>query len=128
MNAYIDFVHGLIYGSTLATNHRDWGAAHPTPTGTQWLDHYLDAMFAEFQSWNASQALPPIRPWDGSLPAPWDPTQGSPPPANLLPPFPGVTTLDALGVALRDRMSSLGASELNGREKAASLKRGRTKN
>ncbi len=118
MNAYIDFVHGLIYGTTLGTNHRDWVNSHAAPTGTQWLAHYLDAMLAEFQSWNASEALPPLRPWDGSLPAPWDATLGTPAPANLLPPFPGVTTLEALGAALRDRMSSSGASELNGREKA----------
>lgn len=119
MNAYIDFVHGLIYGTTLPTNHADWVAAHAAPTGTEWLAHYLDEMLAQFQTWNASQALPPVRPWDGSSPAPWDSTVGTAAPANLSPPFTGLASLDALGAALRDRLNSVAISlELSGKTKA----------
>lgn len=130
MNAYIDFVHGLIYGSTLSTNHKSWLGANPSPTGQQWLDHHLDTMFASFNTWNTAQELPPVTPWNGEQPSPWDTSLGSTLPSSLQPPFSGLTTLEQLGAALRDwwntcttptgsgTMMNAAARELSGDEKA----------
>lgn len=121
MAAYVDFVTDLIYGTGLSPNHGDWVAANPSPGGTAWLDHHVDRMLPAMEGWIASLQLPPVTSWNGVVRAPWDsPATDLPVPASLGPGFPGITTLDQLGVALRDRMTSVAgvASELAGAVRA----------
>jgi hypothetical protein len=124
MDVFITFATRLIYASgaeaVIAPNHRSWVLANPSPTGSQWLAHHLDAMLPAYESWLATHNLPPIVPWDGTRPAPWDPSQDKPLPASLDSSFTGVTTLDQLGSALRVRYADVAsvATEISGLEKA----------
>jgi hypothetical protein len=117
--SFVDFVESLIYGSGLAPdpNHRDWLAAHPSPTGTEWLQHHVDGMLARYEAWLAAEVLPPVTPWDGVRRAPWDPSQDLPLPSSLDGTFTGVSTLVSLGSELQNRYTSV-ASELAGLLKA----------
>jgi hypothetical protein len=120
--SYADFVESLIYGSGLgsAPNHRDWIGANPSPTGTQWLAHHVDRMLATYTSWLIGEALPPTAAWDGVRCAPWDSSLDLPLPPSLDGSFTGVTTVDQLGNALRDRLLLVSgvADELAGLVKA----------
>lgn len=120
MPTFVDFVSGLIYGSTLAPNHRAWLLANPAPTGLQWFAHHVAQMLPAFKTWLASESLPPITAWDGTRPAPWDSFEDIPLPLSLAGGFPGIASLEDLGAALRDRLGTVatGAHELGGPEKA----------
>ena len=85
-------------------------------TGLRWLQHNVDRMLAAYEGWLAAESLPPVTPWDGVRRAPWDPTQDLALPTTLDGTFTGVSTLDDLGAALRDRYLDVAnvASELNG--------------
>lgn len=124
MDTFLSFVTRLIYASgaeaVIAPNHRSWVVANPTPTGTAWLAHHVDSMLPAYEAWLAAHNLPPIVPWDGTRPAPWDPAQDQPLPASLDGSFTGVTTLDQLGSALRQRYADVAsvAREIDELEKA----------
>jgi hypothetical protein len=124
VDAFVTFVTRLIYGSgaeaVITPNHRSWVAANPSPTGTQWLAHHVDAMLPAYESWLAAHNLPPIVPWNGTRPAPWDPSQDIPLPPALDGSFTGVTTLGQLGDALAARYTTVAgtAAEIFGLEKA----------
>lgn len=114
--SYVDFIESLIYGAELAPNpnHEDWLAANPAPGGLEWLEHHVDRMLATFEQWLVDEELPPLTSWDGVRRAPWDPALDLALPATLDGSFTGVSTLADLGVALRDRLTTVSsvASEL----------------
>lgn len=107
--SYVDFVESLIYGTGLAPdpNHEDWLAANPAPDGLQWLEHHVDRMLPAFEDWLADQELPPLTSWNGVRRAPWDPALDLALPPSLDGSFTGVATLADLGVALRDRLTTV---------------------
>ena len=124
MDTFVTFVTRLVYGSgaeaITTPNHRSWVAANPTPTGTQWMAHHVDVMLPACESWLAAHSLPPIIPWNGTRPAPWDTSQDIPLPPALDGSFTGVTTLGQLGDALAARYTAAAgtATEIAGLEKA----------
>src|SRR5215210_8440353 len=126
MDTLIIIISRLIYGTgaeaVITPNHRQWVSANPSPTGTQWLGHHVDAMLPAYESWLASRNLPPVTPWDGSRPAPWSSASDIPVPVGLDGNFAagGITTLDQLGTALKNRFNTVAATaqELGGPEKA----------
>ncbi len=111
MESYIDFVTRLIYATgseaIITPNHDDWLAANPSPSGTAWLDHHVDAMLATYETWLSDNELPPIVAWDGRRPIPWDAAHEFPLGSDLDGSFTGVATLDDLGSALQSRYSAL---------------------
>jgi hypothetical protein len=121
MTAFVDFVESVIYGTGLAPNpnDQDWLALGLTG-GTDWLQHHLDRMLPAYETWLSSEGLPPVTPWDGVRPVPWDPAQDLPLGAALDGSFTGVATLNALGLALRTRYTLVAgtADELAGLLKA----------
>lgn len=113
MNTFIEFVTRLIYGTggeaEITPNHSTWVATHwaggadPFPvSGTEWLTHHLDRMLPAYENWRATHYLPPIVAWKGTQPAAWDSTQDIALPPSLEDSLTGITSLDQLGVALRD--------------------------
>lgn len=124
MDTFIDYISRLIYASggeaVITPNHQQWVSSHPTPTGSEWLAHHVDTMLPAFEVWLADHSLPPIIPWNGVRPAPWDPAQDVPLGAELDGSFTGIGSLDDLGETLRDRYTqvSLNAEELPGVTKA----------
>jgi hypothetical protein len=126
MDTLIIFISRLIYGTgaeaVITPNHRQWVAANPSPTGTQWLDHHVDAMLPAYEAWLAGRNLPPVTPWDGSRPEPWNSASDIPVPVGLDGNFAagGINTLADLGTALKNRLNTVAgtARELNGAEKA----------
>ncbi len=124
MDTFIAFIARLIYGTgaeaEITPNHDAWTAAHPSPSGADWLDHHVDSMLPAFEAWLSSRFLPPIIPWDGTRPEPWDPASDIPLGTDLDGSFTGVASLDQLGAALRDRFALVDntADELNGITKA----------
>ena len=124
MAGYVEFVTNLIYGSgaeaVITPNHSIWVAANPTPSGTEWLSHHVDVMLPAYGIWAGGEHLPPVVPWNGVRPEPWDPTSDIPLGADLDGGFAGIASLDDLGAALRDRYTTVAAlaDELLGIEKA----------
>jgi hypothetical protein len=124
MDSFIDFVSRLIYATggeaVLTPNHRDWLSTHPVPTGSEWLDHHVDRLLPAYEGWLASHTLPPVVPWNGVRPEPWDPSSDVPLGTDLDGSFTGIGSLEDLGAALRDRLQLVdnAADELSGAEKA----------
>lgn len=124
MDSFVDFVTRLIYGTgpeaVITPNHSDWVAANPSPSGTAWLAHHVDRMLPAFQGWLIGHNLPPIVPWDGVQPEPWDASADIPLGADLDGSFTGIASLDDLGTALHNRLTLVAstADELNGLTKA----------
>jgi hypothetical protein len=119
--SFVNFVESLIYGTGLAPNpnHRDW-LALGLVGGTDWLTHYLDRMLAAYEAWVAAEGLPPVTPWDGVRPQPWNPALTVALGPDLDGSFIGIGNLDQLGTALRTRYTAVAglAQELNGVLKA----------
>ena len=112
MDSFVDFNTRLIYGTgaeaEITPNHDDWVTANPSPSGADWLDHHVDRVLPAFEGWLTSHNLPPIIPWDGTRPEPWDATADIPLGTDLDGSFTGIATLDDLGAAL-DTRYTLGA-------------------
>lgn len=81
-NNYIDFVSELIYGDlgageleavvpVGAKNHIHWtrdnipSSFDTEVTGDAFLEHHIDYMLSQYESWRSKYFLPPVRPWDG---------------------------------------------------------------
>ncbi|MEO0972718.1 MAG: hypothetical protein AAFX85_06445, partial [Pseudomonadota bacterium] len=124
MNAFVDFVDRLIYGTgaeaEITPNHRDWLAATPSPSGTQWIAHHLDNLLPAYEAWLTGEHQPPLQPWDGTRPEPWDPASSVPLGTDLDGSFTGISTLEQLGTALMTRLATVAvtADELAGLTKA----------
>lgn len=124
MANFVEFVSRLIYGSgaeaEITPNHKTWVDDNPTPGGSQWFAHHVDNMLSAYESWLASNNLPPVTVWDGVIPRPWDPSDNVPLPVELDGSFTGVSSVDDLGEALRDHWNTvaLKADELPGLIKA----------
>jgi len=124
MSTFVDFITRLIYGTggeaEITPNHNDWVSANPSPSGSNWLSHHVDRMLPAFESWLASENLPPIVPWNGVNPEPWDTASNIPLGSDLDGSFTSISNLDDLGAALRDRYAIVDgtADELSGITKA----------
>src|SRR4051794_2451874 len=77
-------------------------------------------MLPAFESWLATNNLPPINIWNGTDTAPYTPGLEVPLDPALDGTFTGVGSLEVLGQKLRDRFTTVGGSaqELNGMQKA----------
>lgn len=124
MEPFVEFVSRLIFGTggqaIVTPNHQAWLQANPTPSGTAWIGHHVDSMLTAYRAWLATNHLPPIVPWDGTDTRPWDVGIEVPLPLSLDGSFTGVSTLDNLGVELRNRFNAVSSSaqELGGSLKA----------
>lgn len=129
MTTYVELVSRLVYGTgsegEITPNHRTWVQDNPNPSGTEWLEHHVDRMLPAYEAWLASENLPPVLPWTGEDPTPWETGNEVPLGSGLDGTFTGIGNLDALGAALRDRFGQVansgvgsGRTELLGREKA----------
>jgi hypothetical protein len=89
-------------------------------SGTEWLHHHLDRMLPAYAAWLSAELIPPVTAWDGVRHTPWGPGQDLPLRADLDGRFTGIGTLEALGLALRNRYAQAAtvAEELDGLLKA----------
>ncbi|WP_152039911.1 hypothetical protein [Salinigranum salinum] len=124
MTTYVELVSRLVYGTgsegEITPNHRTWVQDNPNPSGTAWLEHHVDRMLPAYEAWLASENLPPVLPWTGEDPTPWETGNEVPLGPGLDGTFTGIGNLDALGAALRDRFTLVAndGRELAGPEKA----------
>src|SRR5262245_37948384 len=119
MVAYVDFVQSLVYGSAVTPNHQAW-LSSTSGTGVDWLAHHVDRLLPAYEAWLGSERLPPVTPWNGVRREPWNPSSDAALGPDLDGSFTGVTSLETLGVALRNRLSFVSgvAAELSGQLKA----------
>jgi len=118
MPTFIELIDRLIYGTgaeaIITPNHRDWGGGG----GTGWITHHIDltnpnSMLSAFESWRASNHLPPLIPWDGANFSQWDQTDpitsamGISLGSDLDGSFSGIGNLGALGNALQNRYNAI---------------------
>jgi hypothetical protein len=92
------FVDGII------TSHRAWLNAHPSPTGAEFVDHYLGSasqasgLLWQFEAWRAEHGFVRLRPWDGSEDLGRPASASIPSPGQVLPwnaPTSGGPAIDA---------------------------------
>jgi hypothetical protein len=77
--------------ATLVPSHRAWITANPTPSGNQFLDHYVgdplhpDGLLWQYEAWRAEHGYFRVRPWNGTELLGRTPTADIPSPGLVLP-------------------------------------------
>ncbi len=127
MESFVDYVSKLIYATgseaVITPNHDDWFSANPSPSGLNWISHYLDSLLPAYESWLSTNNLPPIVAWNGAETRPWDTGEEYPLAGDPLDNPMTIATLTNLGEAFRDRYDVISsgsdrAQELTGKLKA----------
>jgi len=76
---------------TLIPGHEAWLAAHPAPSGNEFLDHYVgdvahsDGLLWMYEAWRAEHGYTRIRPWNGTEALGWTGPAEIPSPGRVLP-------------------------------------------
>ena len=79
---------------TLFAGHEAWLAANPSPSGSQFFDHYVgdpanpDGLLWQYEAWRAEHGFTRVRPWNGTedlRPAGSPSVPGIPSPGTALP-------------------------------------------
>ncbi|MCX2681885.1 hypothetical protein OOZ15_18175 [Galbibacter sp. EGI 63066] len=119
MESFVDFISRLIYAtgseSVVNPNHRDWLTANPSPSGIEWIEHYLDRLLPAYENWLSTNNLPPITIWNGADTEPWTVGEEYPLTGDPLDNPMSIPSLNALGEAFRDRYDMITPSSGSGR-------------
>ena len=57
---------------TLVPAHQAWLAAHPSPSGSEWLEHHVgdaahpNGLLRQYEAWRVEHGYTRVRPWNGS--------------------------------------------------------------
>lgn len=117
MESFVDFVTRLIYGTgaeaVVTPNHSNWLSANPSPGGSAWIAHYLDALLPAYEAWLALNNLPPIVAWAGEDTRPWIAGLEYPLAGDPLDNPTTIASMDALGDAFIDRFNVIADTSID---------------
>ena len=57
---------------TLVPAHQAWLTAHPSPSGSEWLEHHVgdaahpNGLLRQYEAWRVEHGYTRVRPWNGS--------------------------------------------------------------
>lgn len=119
---------------TLIPGHSTWLTSHPTPSGTEFLDHYLgdpvhpDGLLWQYEAWRVEHGYVRVRAWNGSetlgrvptvdipspgLVRPWISRSSPPAPQPAGPPFADTFLIDGTTTAQLQTHFGTGTSGLD---------------